>query len=224
MLGALTGLTALDLSGFLFGQDRAVPHHLSNLSGLRRLRLGNATDSMGNAYNVEGWSREAVAASLTCLCPLTAALTHLNLRQFGLERVPAAVGELTGLEELILDGNRLGIASGGGGGGWVGAPISRLTRLSRLDLTFCKVWCVPQELAALPRLQWLKLTVSGERLLSCCKLKGRRPGPPMPPCCGSAGPLRLMRTFHSSLQTLPILLCRRHACPGAVGCNRMHQH
>ena len=170
VLGALTGLTALDLSSFDFGEDRALPHHLSNLSGLCWLRLGDATDSFGNPYDAEGWSGEAVAASLTCLRPLAAALTHLDLPMFGLDRVPAVVGELTALEELELYGNRLGFGSGGEGSGWVGAPLSHLTRLCRLDLSFCRVGCVPKELAALPRLQWLKLTVS--RAASCRPWRG----------------------------------------------------
>ena len=187
VLGALTGLTALDLSDFVLRQDRALPRHLSSLSGLRHLKLCRDGYWMGMAY-VAG---EAVAASLTCLRPLAAALTHLDLCGFGLGRIPAAVAELTALEELLLGRNPLSSGSSGGAGGWVGAPISRLTRLSHLDLSVCKLEGVPEELAALPRLQWLELMVSGakEGGLASCTVRA---------------PLGLI--LRSSPQTLPALL------------------
>ena len=178
MLGGLTGLTALLLLGFVHGEEEAhlgLPHHLSNLSALRKLGLSHQ-DCMGR-------SAEALAASLTSLLPLAAVLTHLQLRQSGLECIPAAMGELTALEALNLWGCKLGSGSGAGGGGWVGAPISRLTRLTYLDLGCCGLEGVPQELAVLPRLAWLDFEVSrarrgGEGGSMACLSCANAPAPP----------------------------------------------
>ncbi|MCB9422778.1 MAG: leucine-rich repeat domain-containing protein [Ardenticatenaceae bacterium] len=108
-------------------------------------------------------------------------LTGLNLSsRLGLTELPPEIGQLTNLEWLRLDVNRLTA---------VPPEIGQLTNLERLHLDGNRLTAVPPEIGQLTNLEWLSL--DGNRLTA------------VPPEIGQLTNLRTLKLFSNELTVLP---------------------